>query len=232
MKVGVLIPAYNEEGTIFSLVKGLLALSAGRQGLVEEVVIIDDGSTDNTRREAERAGARVVSHPENRGKGAALKTGFCYALQRGFEAIITMDGDGQHDGAEIPTFLEKAQEKEAHIIIGNRMGNVRNMPLVRLWTNRVTSRIISALTHQKIDDSQSGYRLIRKEVLQNINLVTSNFDAESELLVKASQHSYKIASIPIKTIYRDKFASKIKPLKDTLRFIRLVFRLWFFKKTS
>ncbi|MCD5401612.1 glycosyltransferase family 2 protein [candidate division NPL-UPA2 bacterium] len=230
MKIGVLIPAYNEEGTIFSLVRGLLALSAGGQGLVEEVVIIDDGSTDNTREEAKRAGAQVISHPENRGKGAALKTGFRYALQKGFEAIITMDGDGQHDGTEIPAFLGKAQEKEAHIIIGNRMGNVGNMPFVRLWTNRITSWIISALTHQKIDDSQSGYRLIRKKVLQNINLVTSYFDAESELLIKASQRGYRIVSIPIRTIYKDKFVSKIKPLKDTLRFIRLIFRLRFFKQ--
>ena len=230
MKIGVLIPAYNEEGTIFSLVRGLLALSAGGQGLVEEVVIIDDGSTDNTREEAKRAGAQVISHPENRGKGAALKTGFRYALQKGFEAIITMDGDGQHDGTEIPAFLGKAQEKEAHIIIGNRMGNVGNMPFVRLWTNRITSWVISALTHQKIDDSQSGYRLIRKKVLQNINLVTSYFDAESELLIKASQRGYRIVSIPIRTIYKDKFVSKIKPLKDTLRFIRLIFRLRFFKQ--
>ena len=230
MKVGVLIPAYNEGGAIFSLVRGLLTLPVGGQDPVEEVVIIDDGSTDNTRREAERAGARVISHLENRGKGAALKTGFRYALQRGFEAIITMDGDGQHDGTEIPAFLEKAREKEVQIIIGNRMGNVRNMPLVRLWTNRITSRVISALTHQRIEDSQSGYRLIRKKVLQNINLVTSYFDAESELLVKASQRGYKIVSIPIKTIYKDKFTSKIKPLKDTLRFIRLVFRLRFFKQ--
>ncbi|MCD5398068.1 glycosyltransferase family 2 protein [candidate division NPL-UPA2 bacterium] len=229
MRVGVLIPAYNEEGTIFSLIKDLLALFADRQDLVEEIIVIDDGSTDNTRREAEKAGARVVFHPENRGKGAALNTGFQYALQRGFEAVITMDGDGQHDGAEIPAFLEKAQEKEAHIIIGNRMGNVENMPQVRFWTNRTTSRVVSALAHQKIDDSQSGYRLIKKEAFQNINLVTSNFDAESEILVKASRQGYKITSVPIKTIYMDKFSSKIKPFQDTLRFIRLVVRLWFFK---
>ncbi|NOX96887.1 MAG: glycosyltransferase family 2 protein [Nitrospirae bacterium] len=230
LKAGVIIPIYNEEKTIFSLVKNLLTLSAGGQGVVEEVVIIDDGSTDNTCKEARKAGAQVISHRENKGKGEALKTGFRYALQKGFEVVITMDGDEQHDWKEIPAFLEKAQENQADIIIGNRMGNVKSMPFLRLWTNRVTSWVISAVARQKIDDSQSGYRLIRKEVLQNVDLVTSNFDTESEMLIKAVQHGYRISSLPIKTIYKDKFTSKIKPIKDTIRFIKLVFKFWFFKK--
>lgn len=230
MKVGVIVPAYNEEKNIPSLVKNLRTLSVGGQDIVEEVVIIDDGSTDDTRREAEKAGARVISHPENRGKGAALKTGFQYALRKGFEAVITMDGDEQHDWREIPSFLNKAQENQADIIIGNRMGNVRNMPFVRLWTNRITSRILSAIAHQRIEDSQSGYRLIKKEVLRNIDLTTSDFDTESEILIKASRRGYGITYIPIRTIYKDELVSKIKPVKDTIRFIKLIFSFWFLKK--
>ena len=226
MKVGVIVPAYNEEKNISSLVKNLRTLS---QDIVEEIVIIDDGSTDDTRREAEKAGAQVISHSENRGKGAALKTGFQYALRKGFEAVITMDGDEQHDWKEIPAFLEKAQENQVDIIIGNRMGNVRNMPFVRLWTNLVTSRILSAIAHQRIEDSQSGYRLIKKEVLRNIDLTTSDFDTESEILIKASRRGYGITYIPIKTIYKDELISKIKPFKDTIRFLKLIFSFWFLK---
>lgn len=216
MKVGVIIPAFNEAETIPHLIEHLLPL-------VNEVVVVDDGSTDNTAEEAKARGARALRHPRRMGKGAALRTGFQYAIREDFHAVITMDADGQHDWREIPEFIEADRNGEAGIIIGNRMGDVHSMPLIRLWTNRVTSWIISCLSHQRIEDSQSGYRLIRTDVLRDVKLVTSNFDTESEILVKASRQGYRIESIPIKTIYMNE-SSKIKPLLDTLRFTKLVLR--------
>ena len=216
MKIGVIIPAFNEAETIPHLIKHLLPL-------VNEVVVVDDGSTDNTAEEAKAKGAQVLRHPKRMGKGAALRTGFQYALNEGFHAVITMDADGQHDWREIPRFIQASREGEAGIIIGNRMGDVHNMPVVRLWTNRVTSWLISCLSHQRIEDSQSGYRLIMTKVLRDVKLVTSNFDTESEILVKASRQGYRMQSIPIRTIYLDE-SSKIKPLLDTFRFAKLVLK--------
>ncbi len=216
MKIGVIIPAFNEAETIPHLIEHLLPL-------VNEVVVVDDGSTDSTAEEAKARGARVLRHPMRMGKGAALRTGFQYALKEDFHAVITMDADGQHDWREVPKFIQAARKGEAGIIIGNRMGDVHSMPLVRLWTNRVTSWFISRLSHQRIEDSQSGYRLIRTEVLRDVKLITSNFDTESEILIEASRKGYRIRSIPIKTIYLDE-SSKIKPLLDTLRFTRLVLK--------
>ncbi len=216
MKVGVIIPAFNEAKTIPCLIEHLLPL-------VNEVVVIDDGSTDRTAEEAKARGARVLRHPKRMGKGAALRTGFQYSLKEEFHAVITMDADGQHDWREVPKFIEAARKEEVGIIIGNRMGDIHSMPLIRLWTNRVTSWIISRLSHQRIEDSQSGYRLIRTDVLRDVKLVTSNFDTESEILVKASRQGYRMGSIPIRTIYLNEL-SKIKPLLDTLRFTRLVLK--------
>ncbi len=216
MKIGVIIPAFNEAETIPHLIEHLLPL-------VNEVVVVDDGSTDSTAEETKDRGARVLRHPMRMGKGAALRTGFQYALKEDFHAVITMDGDGQHDWREVPKFIQAGRKGEAGIIIGNRMGDVHSMPLIRLWTNRVTSWFISRLSHQRIEDSQSGYRLIRTEVLRDVKLITSDFDTESEILIEASRKGYRIRSIPIKTIYLDE-SSKIKPLLDTLRFTRLVLK--------
>ncbi len=217
MKVFVLIPAFNEERTIGKLVRSLLPL-------VDGVVVVDDGSTDTTSQGAKEAGAEVLLHKNNLGKGAALRTGFHHLMGKDCDAIITMDADRQHDWKEIPLFLEEAKKGEADIIVGSRMGNIKQMPLIRQCTNKATSLITSLISHQKVRDSQSGYRLIRRRVLEDIRLATSKFEIESELLIKAGKMGYSVKEIPIKTIYQERGSSKIKPIRDTLRFIRLVFR--------
>jgi len=213
----VVIPAYNEEKRIGEVVRRV-------REFIEDVVVVDDGSKDGTAQRANEAGAKVLVHGENRGKGAALKTGFEFAVREGFDAVITLDADGQHDPVEIPKFLREAEKNELQIIVGNRMGKPEGMPVVRYLTNRFTSFVISKMSGQRIPDSQSGFRLIRKEVLESLSIESSNFDAESEILIKASLAGFKIGNVPIKTIYRGDERSKINPMVDTVRFFRLVFK--------
>ncbi len=215
-----LIPAYNEEETIGDLVSGLRLK-------VENVFVVNDGSLDNTAQVAERAGAVVLQHDRCLGKGASLRTGYDYCLSREFTAVLNLDSDGQHDWQDADNFFKAFEETHAGIIIGDRMNDVKDMPWLRYMTNRLTSRIISSLIKQEVNDTQCGYRLIQSEVLKKIKLTTAHFDTESELLIKAGRLGCKIFSVPIKTIYRRE-KSKINRLVDTCRFIRLIWRsfLW------
>lgn len=215
MKTGVLIPCYNGAVTISSVVVGVLTKT-------REVIVVDDGSADDSYTIAKNAGAEVLRHPENQGKGAALKTGFEYIKQfKNWEGVILMDADGQHDYNEIPDFIAAAEEQPAGIILGNRMANRVNMPCVRWWTNRITSFVTSKICQQKIPDSQCGYRLIKREVLRRLSLTAKRFDIESEMLIKTAALGYSIYSIPVKTIYKEEH-SYIRPIRDTFRFIKLV----------
>jgi UDP-N-acetylglucosamine---dolichyl-phosphate N-acetylglucosaminyltransferase len=215
-RVSVLIPAFNEGEYIAEVVKGILKI-------VSRVLVVDDGSADQTVPVSRAAGAEVICHTINRGKGAALQTGFEALLAEGSEAVIVLDGDGQHDPDELPKFINCADESGAGIVLGNRLSDASGMPRIRYWTNRTMSIILSWLSGQRIPDSQCGYRLIRREVLESINFTTRNYDMESEMLILASRLGFKIASVPIKTIYTGQ-VSEIKPGRDTVRFFRLIFK--------
>ncbi|MCM8795632.1 MAG: glycosyltransferase family 2 protein [Candidatus Omnitrophica bacterium] len=216
MKICVIIPTYNEAKAIGKLVKQIR-----KQNL--DVVVIDDGSSDGTAKISEDNGAVVLRNEVNQGKGASLIKGFNYALEKDFDAIITMDGDGQHLASDIPYFIQRASCSESEIIIGNRMDKTKSMPWIRICTNKFMSWLISSLVRQKIPDTQCGFRLIKKEVLEKVNLRTMKYETESEILIKAAWLGFKIESIPIKTIYNNK-RSRINPIVDTLRFIRFIFR--------
>jgi glycosyltransferase involved in cell wall biosynthesis len=219
MNTCVIIPTYNEEKTIGSLINSIRS-----QNL--DVITVDDGSHDNTYKIASDSGAIVLRNETNLGKGASLIKGFNYALAKDFDAVITMDGDGQHLAGDIPYFLRLAQNSESGIFIGNRMQKTKNMPLTRILTNKFMSWLISRIAKQRIPDSQCGFRLIKRDVLNKINLVTSKFEIESEMLIKGSRLGFKIESVPIRTVYSDE-KSRINPVIDTLRFIRFVINeLW------
>ncbi len=222
MKACVVIPTYNEARAIANLVRKIK-----QQEL--EVVVIDDGSYDNTFRIAEDSGAVVLHNLNNEGKGASLIKGFSYALDKDFDAVITMDGDGQHLPEEIPYFVRLAQYSDSGIVIGNRMLKRKDMPLIRILTNKLMSWFISSLAKQKIPDTQCGFRLIKKEVLKKIDLRTRKYETESEIIIQAARLGFKIESVPIKTIYEGE-KSQINPVIDTLRFIKFIVReLWITK---
>lgn len=214
MEICALIPVYNEAPRIGKVVKGCLKH-------LRSVCVVDDGSTDGSAEAAQKAGAVVLRHPINLGKGAALRTGFARILrERKFDGIAILDGDGQHDWDEIPKLIFYLQNGAYDIVIGNRMGNLRPMPFRRKATNYLSSVILSALTGQRIADSQCGFRLLRTSVLEDLSLRTTKFDTESEILLEASQRGFKIGNMPIATIYEVE-KSYVRPVLDTLRFLRV-----------
>lgn len=219
MKTCVIIPTFNEYKEI-----GRIVAEVRKQNL--EVIVIDDGSSDNTAVIAKDSGATVLKNEGNQGKGASLIKGFNYALDCGCDAVITMDGDGQHLPEDIPYFMRLAKYSDSGIIIGNRMQRIRNMPLLRLFTNKFMSWLISAVAKQKIPDTQCGFRLIKQEVFKKVRLSTSKYETESEILIKCARLGFKIESVPIKSIYMGE-KSNINPFIDTLRFVKFILKeLW------
>jgi glycosyltransferase involved in cell wall biosynthesis len=207
----VLIPVYNEANTIGSIARAIRA-----DGI--DVVVVNDGSTDNSEAVANENGAVVMRHDIKSGKGSSLRMGFAHILKQGYGAVITMDGDGQHDVGDIHRFLEFARTHRPAIIVGNRMTDPKGMPWVRYLTNRFMSLLISLACRQGIPDTQCGYRYLDCRLLREISLRCDDFEIETEMLMKAAKKGFPVYSVPIRTIYRDE-ESKINPLKDTLRFI-------------
>ena len=213
----VLIPLYNESRTIAGIIEALK-----KRGL--PVYVIDDGSTDDTGVIAKRAGAVVLTHERNKGKGASLREGFRHILKDGYESVIVMDGDGQHHHEDLDNFFRKVGETKADIIIGNRMLDTSKMPVTRFLTNKFMSYLISKLTGQYIPDTQCGFRMIQRHVLERVHLVSSNYETESELLFRAAKKNFRIESVAIRTIYGDE-TSQIHPVRDTWRFVLLLVRI-------
>lgn len=212
-----IIPCYNEGRSIARIVRAT-RMYAGT------VLVIDDCSSDNTSAEAKAAGAVVIRHKRNSGKGAALKTGFKFAAARKFKAAVTLDGDGQHDTSEIPLFFEAYDQGDCHVVLGNRMNDTRTMPFVRRQTNRFTSWAISRMVGVPIRDTQCGFRLIALDFWQAVRLDSCRFDLESEILIKACRRGAKVRQVRVSTIYFDANESKIRPVADTLRFFHLLWR--------
>lgn len=219
MKKGicVLIPSYNEERAIGAIVKAL-------RGRDMTVYVVDDGSADRTAEVAAENGAVVVQHKVNKGKGASLREGFRHVLKKGFDAVLVMDGDNQHDLDDIDHFITCMETTGADMVVGNRMHDTGRMPRERLATNRFMSGLISMIARQDVPDTQCGYRLIKAHVLERITLESSNYEIESEMIIEASRKGFLIRSVPIQTIYEGE-KSRINPLVDTIRFLVFIIRV-------
>ncbi|MDP2653861.1 MAG: glycosyltransferase family 2 protein [Candidatus Omnitrophota bacterium] len=216
LKIGIIIPAHNESSAIGPLVSRIR-----RKDL--DVIVVDDGSVDGSGDDARRNGAFVITNETRKGKGMSLQVGFQHCLRQGYAAVITMDGDGQHAVEDLDGFLEAARREPVIVVNGNRMADTRGMPLIRRWTNRFMSGLISAVCRQPIPDSQCGYRYIHREILEKLRLTSSDFEIESEVLIQASKMGYKVRSVPIRTIYSGE-KSKIRPFRDTIRFFCYLLR--------
>jgi glycosyltransferase involved in cell wall biosynthesis len=189
-------------------------------------LVVDDGSPDNTAVAAEAAGARVIQHSTNRGKGAAIKSGLEHAAAVGTPFFLFLDGDGQHDPADIPAFFDVMNESNADLVVGNRMTNLAAMPVVRRLTNKFMSWQIGAICKVPLPDSQCGFRLVRRELLPVLNAQSDRFEFETESLILAARHGFHIKCVPIRTIYANQ-QSKIRPVRDTIRYVRLISKyLW------
>jgi glycosyltransferase involved in cell wall biosynthesis len=219
MKLIAVIPAFNEAARVGPVVRQ-------SRSFVEMVVVVDDGSRDDTAAVAEAAGAQVVRHEQNRGKGAAIQTGLRYLQESGADAAVFLDADGQHDPNEIPRLAAAAEATGAVIVVGSRMADVTAMPRVRLWTNRFMSWLTSKLARQAVADSQCGYRLVRREVVADLRFSTAHFETETEMLIQAGRAGHRMVSVPVRTIYPAGRQSHIRPLRDTIRFLRMVARYW------
>jgi len=209
-----IIPAYSEEQFIARVVQDVLVH-------VRAVLVIDDGSVDSTASEAESAGAKVIRHSTNRGKGAALKTGLSSAAAGNAAFFLFLDGDGQHDPSDIPGFFEAINNSRCDLLVGNRMNNPEAMPLVRRWTNQFMSWQIGRMCKVPVLDSQCGFRLARRELLSVLMAADDRFGFETESIILAARYLFRIGFVPIRTIYASQ-RSKIRPLLDTLRYIQLI----------
>jgi glycosyltransferase involved in cell wall biosynthesis len=206
-----LIPAYNEAKRVADVVTHTYKYLP--------VVVVDDGSSDETATQAERAAATVLRQEPNQGKGAALRRGFRYALEHGYEAVLTLDADGQHDPAEITKFLNCFAQTHADLIIGSR--SFEQMPLIRRISNTLGTLFFSWATGTRILDNQSGYRLLSRRMIEALlESLEAGFEFEMEQIVVCIERGYPLAWVPIRTIYAGE-TSHIRPFQHGWNFLRV-----------
>jgi len=207
----VVIPCFNEGSSVTPLVNAI-------HRHLPAVIVVDDGSTDNTPALARTADAEVVRHNRNLGKGAALKTGLSLALRRNFEWAVTLDGDSQHAPDDLPGFLKCAEETGARLVVGNRMDNAAAIPWLRRQVNWWMSRKISQRAGRCLPDTQCGFRLIHLKTWAGLPLKTEHFEVESEMLLAFMAAGYRVEFVPVQVIGRSR-NSHINPVADTFRWL-------------
>jgi len=227
-KVVVLIPAFNAEPTVGDVV-------SGARRYLPNVLVVNDGSTDETGAEAEKAGARVVSHKVQMGKGAALRTGF--GILSGDESpfgpidgILTMDADGQHDPEDIPNLFTAFEEGRGDLIIGSRMSQRDNIPTYRLWPNLVGNFFLSRASGNRVEDSQSGMRIYSRTLLSAVTLLASRFDLEAEAIIRSGKAGFQFDFVPIRAIYTEDYTSNFRPVIDTFLISMVYLRSIFWRR--
>lgn len=191
-----IIPAYNEGTRIARVV-------ADAKQYVDSVIVVDDGSTDDTARNAAAAGARVVMHPENLGAGAATMTGLEAARRLQATAAITLDADEQHDPSDIPKLLAPIVANQADVVFGNRFGQRNSIPLVRRVFNGIGNIVSFMATGRWVDDSQCGFKVFGPQAIAQIQLRMRGFEFCTEIVRESVEHKWRILEIPVKVMYSE-----------------------------
>jgi glycosyltransferase involved in cell wall biosynthesis len=203
------IPAFNEAATIQQVVDGL-------RGNVDHILVVDDGSTDATANLARRAGADVLEHGNNRGKGHAVRSAIEWAVARDFTHVLILDGDMQHLPDEAPLLLEAAARTGVDVVLGERRFGREGMPTSRYHANRLGSRALSWFVGIRFSDTQCGFRVFRVDALRGIVLRARGYDIETEMLVKLSRRQARITTVPVTAVYAGQ-RGKLRPVRDTTR---------------
>jgi len=220
IKYDVVIPAYNAENTISKLLSQLAAMNYPP----ENIIVVDDGSEDSTVRICEKHDIRLIRNIENRGKGYVLKVGFnAFLEESSSDFLLCLDADLQHPVSSIPDFLKVAGQNKSKFVLGVRTDRLKSMPKHRLLSNFLTSQIITWFSGQEIKDSQCGFRLIHREILENIKLSENGYQLESEMILESAKEGFHIDCVVIPTVYNNE-KSNIANFADTYRFARLMFR--------
>ena len=212
MRVAIVIPAYQAAATIGDVVARARTVLPDAQ-----VIVVDDGSNDGTGEGGRGKGAVVVTHPRNRGKGVALRSGIARACTEGAEAIVTLDGDGQHPPDEIPRLLQPISDRAADLVLGARARN-GPMPVSRRFTNWLSASLASRIGGQTVTDAQTGFRAFTRAVAEQVQPAGDRYEFEANFLLEALRAGYRVASVEVPTIYGA--PSHFRPFGDTWRMAR------------
>jgi glycosyltransferase involved in cell wall biosynthesis len=209
IKVAALVPAFNEASSIAEVVSGI-------RRHIADVFVVDDGSTDATALRAGEAGAHVLRHESNRGKGIAVRTGLAHILSLDYTHVLCMDADLQHAPDDIPKLLARARAGAGDFVIGERTFDKSTMPRSRYYSNTIGSRALSSFIGAPVRDSQSGFRLIRTALLRGVTLEARGYEIETEMLIKLAKKGAHIEGVPVQLRYQGA-RSKLRPVRDTTR---------------
>jgi len=216
-RFAVAIPAFEAALTLAPVVRRTLAIH-------EDVIVVDDGSGDGTGDVARTYGVPVLTHAMNLGKGRALRTAFEHLFARGYEAVVTLDADGQHPPEELPKLID-AWDAGADLVLGTRAHLFAAMSRVRRASNGTSSWLISHVAGAALPDCQTGYRLYTKRLIATVGFPEPRFEAESAVIVRAVRHGFSVAGVPIRLDKADgRATSHYRPVVDSLRIAGAVTR--------
>ncbi|MGM0460850.1 MAG: glycosyltransferase family 2 protein [Fibrobacterota bacterium] len=215
----ILIPAYKAAKELESLLPQIREYCS-----TDHIYVVNDGSCDTTEKVCAENNITCISHKKNRGKGAALKTGFTFLSVHKYQWVITMDADGQHRPRELPGFFKacSAASDTTALILGKRDIRPEKMPLLRILSNTMTSALLSIITKKRIEDSQCGYRAYNLQIVQKLSSRFNHFEYETEILLRILMRRHPVISLPVETVYIPQGPSHISHITDTLRWIAAV----------